>query len=183
MRNFQFGVLLPEHTAIYSFDDDGTFPNNEDLPVVVYEHALQISNEDLAEKDIEKLLTENSWHHPWRGGVQNEHHYHSTAHEVLILLTGTVTLQLGGPAGTLVPLKQGDVVIIPAGVAHRCAKASGDFECMGAYPNDQMFDMNYGYVDERSKARENIHNLALPAKDPIYGADGPLVFHWEIGIK
>jgi len=182
MKHFQFGVLLPEHTSVYTFDDDGTFPNNEHLPVVVYQHALQISNPDLAEKDLNEVLQQHQWHHPWRGGIQDVHHYHSTAHEVLAVISGTVKLLIGGPSGATVNMSQGDVIIIPAGVAHKCEEASADFECVGAYPLDQLFDMNYGHVDERSRARENILQVPLPAADPIYGADGPLNFHWHLDV-
>ncbi|RYY11233.1 MAG: cupin domain-containing protein [Chitinophagaceae bacterium] len=180
MKNFQFGVLPPEHTSVFFLDDDGDFPNNEQLPVIVYEHALQISNEDLAERDIEGLLADNRWHHPWRGQVQDFHHYHSTAHEVLIALKGRATLMLGGPRGTTLQLNPGDVILIPAGVAHKAEESSADFECIGAYPEDQLFDMNYGKPEERSKANENIQQLPLPEADPVYGIDGPLVFHWKL---
>lgn len=39
----------------------------------------------------------------------------------------------------------GDVVIIPAGVAHRCVEEKGGFMMVGAYPRGApQWDMNYG---------------------------------------
>jgi uncharacterized protein YjlB len=180
MKQFQAGLLLPEHTAILFLEDDGLFPNNEHLPLIKYEHAFQISNEQMGAEEIEKLLEENSWHHPWRNGIYDYHHYHSTAHEVLVCYSGNSELQMGGPGGVLLEFKQGDVLILPAGTAHKCIQATADFKCIGAYPQDQLFDMNYGKIEERSKAMEHILNVPLPEADPVYGADGPLVFHWQL---
>ncbi len=182
MKQFQAGLLLPEHTEIFYLDDDGTFPNNEHLPVVKYQHAFQISNPEMGAEQVEKILQENSWHHPWRNGIYDYHHYHSTAHEVLVCYSGDALLQLGGPGGVEVSFKTGDTLILPAGTAHKCIKASSDFQCIGAYPEDQLFDMNYGKTEERSKAMEAIQKLPLPVADPVYGSDGPLVFHWELHI-
>lgn len=179
MRHFQFGTLLPEQTGIYFLDDDGVFPNNEYLPVVVYEHAFQVSNEEDAADGLEKLLEGNHWHHPWRNGIYDYHHYHSTAHEVLLCYAGSATVQLGGPMGVVLEFRQGDVWILPAGTAHMCLAASGDFKCIGAYPEDQMFDINYGKPEERSKAMEQIEHLPHPKSDPVYGPEGPLAFHWH----
>lgn len=179
MKQYQAGVLLPDHTGIYYLNDDGTFPNNENLPVIFYEHAFQISNEEEAVKQIEKLLLENHWHHPWTNGIYDYHHYHSTAHEVLICCSGDARIRLGGENGITLSLKTGDVMLLPAGTAHKCEEASLDFKCIGAYPQDQMFDMCYGKPEERSKAIENIAGVPLPVSDPVYGSDGPLIFHWQ----
>ena len=180
MKQFQAGLLLPEHTAILFLDDDGVFPNNEQLPLIKYEHAIQISNEEKGAEEIERLLEENHWHHPWRNGIYDYHHYHSSAHEVLVCYAGEAEVQMGGPAGAALEFKQGDVLILPAGTAHKCLRATLDFKCIGAYPENQLFDMNYGKTEERSKAIEQIFKLPLPMADPIYGSDGPLVFHWQL---
>ena len=182
MKQYQAGVLLPEHTGVFLLDDDGVFPNNEHLPVVMYEHAFQISNEDEAVRQIERLLQQNGWHHPWRNGIYDYHHYHSTAHEVLVCYAGSAKVQLGGPAGVMINFRLGDVLLLPAGTAHKCIEATADFKCIGAYPLDQMFDMCYGEMEDRSKSMENIHKVPLPQADPVYGMDGPLVFHWDIDI-
>jgi uncharacterized protein YjlB len=183
MKQFKAGLLLPEHTAIFLLDDDGIFPNNEHLPVLFYEHALQVSNPEEAGEEIEKIITENFWHHTWKNGIYDYHHYHSTAHEVLVCLEGIANVQLGGPSGVSVNFKQGDVLILPAGTAHKANECSSDFQCLGAYPQDQLFDMNYGKTEERSNAMQNILQVPLPKADPIYNMDGPLAFHWNLHVE
>jgi len=182
MKQYQSGVLPPQHTNVLMLDDDGRFPNNEHLPVIIYEHSFQISNEDEGADQIERIIQDNGWHHPWRNGIYDYHHFHSTAHEVLICYAGSARVQLGGPEGSEVSFKQGDVMVLPAGTAHKCLEGTADFKCIGAYPVDQMFDMCYGELEERSKNIENILKVPLPAADPIYGQDGPLMFHWDIPI-
>lgn len=105
--------------------------------------------------------------------------YHSTAHEVLVVLSGSVEVQLGGPTGVTTRLNSGDAVIIPAGVAHKNLHASADFEVLGAYPDGQKWDLQYGAPGERPKADENIARVPLPAEDPFFGPDGPLLKHWR----
>lgn len=182
MKQFQSGTLLPRHTHVFLLEDDGIFPNNEQLPAVLYEHVFQIGNEEQAADGIEKLLEQNAWHHPWRNGIYDYHHFHSTAHEVLVCYAGKARVQLGGPSGVTVDFSTGDVLILPAGTAHRCEEATSDFRCIGAYPLDQLFDICYGKVEERAKAREDILKVPLPLADPVYGTDGPLVFQWNIEI-
>jgi uncharacterized protein YjlB len=157
--------------------DDGQFPNNGELPLVVYEAAVELPDDDPA-AGFELLFKLNGWENSWRNGIYDYHHYHSTAHEVLGIYEGTVKLQLGGPKGLKVDLKKGDVVIIPAGVAHRNIGSSKDFKCVGAYPKKQDYDMNYGKEGERPKADKNIQNLPLPVMDPVYGLDGQLIREW-----
>ena len=61
--------------------DDGTYPNNERLRLLVYQSA--ITPYDCIPDEIEKLFERNFWAGSWRGAVYAYHHYHSTAHEVL----------------------------------------------------------------------------------------------------
>ncbi len=179
MKDFNSGLLLPQHTDIFLLDDDGIFLNNELLPVVKYRHAFQIANVDEAVVHIEALLQQNGWHHPWRDGIFDYHHFHSTAHEVLVACAGSARVELGGPNGVLEDFASGDVLILPAGTAHRCQQATGDFECIGAYPLNQMFDICYGRTEERARNRAEIMNVPLPTADPVYGPNGPLMMHWQ----
>src|SRR5688572_17677187 len=123
--------------------DDGTFPNNAQLPVVIYTNAVDLPDEEPA-LSLEQIFEANQWGNAWRNGIYDYHHYHSTAHEVLGIYQGTVKVQLGGPGGITKSLKKGDVVIIPAGVAHKNLGASEDFKCVGAYPAGQDYDTKYG---------------------------------------
>ena len=86
--------------------------------------------------------------------------------------------QFGGEKGVILSVKRGDVVIIPAGVAHNNLGASQDFRVVGAYPLGQRADLNDGKSGERPQADENIAHVALPELDPVYGAESPLTNYW-----
>ena len=158
--------------------DDGTYPNNERLPLLAYQGALSLPDHDPAAA-IETLFRSNGWAGSWRNGVYSFHHYHSTAHEVLGVYAGSATIQLGGEQGIVLSVRRGDVVIIPAGVAHKNVGASPDFRVVGAYPLGQGPDMNYGRPGERPQADHNIAGVRLPQADPVYGVDGSLLQHWS----
>lgn len=70
----------------------------------------------------------------WLGGLYGFHHFHSTAHEVLGVCRGRVTLHLGGKNGGKFEVRAGDVVILPAGTGHQCAGSMEHFTVVGAYP-------------------------------------------------
>jgi len=72
----------------------------------------------------------------------------------------------------------GDVLVIPAGVAHKNLGASADLGVVGAYPRGQSPDMNDGHDGERPRADQNIAQVPLPAADPVFGVDGPLMRQW-----
>ena len=128
---------------------------------------------------IESILDANGWGGSWRNGVYGYHHYHSTAHEVLVCYRGEATVQFGGERGISAALQAGDTVVIPAGVAHKKLDASRDFAVVGAYPPGQHWDMNYGKAGERPKADENIARVPLPKTDPLFRENGPLLKHWR----
>jgi uncharacterized protein YjlB len=156
--------------------DDGIFPNSK-LKLLVYRKAVELPEKDPASV-FEHLFAANKWHGSWRNGVYPYHHYHSTAHEVLGVYRGWANVQLGGEKGVALELQAGDVVIIPAGVGHKKLRCSADFGVVGAYPEGQDWDMNYGKPGERPKADENIALVPLPKQDPIYGASGALLENW-----
>jgi len=161
----------------YLLRADGVFPNNEQLPLLVYQSAVTLPDDDPASV-FEQLFGDNQWGGSWRNGIYKFHHYHSTAHEVLGCFGGYARVQLGGPSGVVVPVEAGDVLLIPAGVAHKNLEASPDFKVVGAYPQGQSWDMNYGKPEELAPARKNIARVALPKADPVYGRQGPLTELW-----
>ena len=158
--------------------DDGTFPNNEKLPLLIYKQAIELDKRNPA-ATVVKYFHANHWEGSWRNGIYGFHHYHITAHEALGVYSGKVKVQLGGPEGIIVDAEAGDVIIIPAGVAHKNLGSSSDFGVVGAYPSGQRWDMNYGKIGERPKADENIKKVPLPATDPVYGKPGPLMELWK----
>jgi uncharacterized protein YjlB len=154
--------------------DDGRFPNNARLPLLVLQNALLTSDGNA----VEEIFESNGWVNAWQNGIYDFHHYHSKAHEVLGVIKGTARVQFGGPNGVAVSMNPGDVVIIPAGVAHKFIEGEDDFTVVGAYPEGQLYDVMYGKDGERPAADENIRALSLPASDPVYGTDGPLIKSW-----
>lgn len=159
-----------------TFDDDGIFPNSV-LPVLIYEAAQE--KEQAGPEAMEQLFEGNGWPPQWRAGIYDYHHYHSTAHECLGIARGNARIMLGGPQGREFDIASGDVVVIPAGVAHRRLSASADFLVVGAYPPSENWDLLRGEVGERPKADDNIGKVPLPTTDPVGGDKGPLMEQWR----
>lgn len=156
--------------------DDGTFPNNK-LPALVYRGVLKLPV-IFASAYIKSLFGRNGWSNAWNFGVFDYHHYHSITHEVLGIHKGETTLQLGGPQGATVKVSRGDVVIIPAGVAHKNLGEQDAIKCIGAYPGGADYDMNYGKPGERPFADRNIAKVPLPGSDPVFGKVAGIVKLW-----
>lgn len=162
----------------YRFDDDGSIPNNPNLPLLFYAGALGESERDTSR--CRKKLSGNSWGGAWINGVFSYHHYHSTSHEVLCVVGGRASIAFGGPGGEVVEVEAGDVVVIPAGVGHKNEGSSSDFSVVGAYPRGQeSYDLRTGDEGERPEVLENIRNVPLPQADPLRGERGPLVERWS----
>ena len=157
--------------------DDGVFPNNAQLPLLVYREAVTLPRRDPA-AGFEDLFAAHHWPPAWRYGVFGYHHYHSTAHEVLGIFRGHATVQFGGEQGVVWSVGKGDVVIIPAGVAHKNVGCSRDFCAVGAYPAGQQPDRCYGKPGERPQADANIAQVPLPQADPVSGEHGALMTQW-----
>ena len=170
----QQGFVQPEQL---SFKDDGVFPNSV-LPLLCYRQAIATEARDPA-SIFEERFAENDWTNSWRNAVYFFPHYHSTSHEVLGVYSGDATLRLGGEHGKNVEVKVGDVIVIPAGVAHQSISASNDFGVVGAYPDGRDWDLLRGLPGERPKADYNIATLPIPDKDPVYGALGQLRRIWK----
>lgn len=109
------------------------------------------------------------------------HHYHATAHEVLGIARGTATVRFGGEKGRSAEVGPGDVVVIPAGVAHRKETASADLLVVGAYPGGRGPDLNTGTPAEHTRALEMVRRVPLPESDPVEGPGGPLRRLWGNG--
>lgn len=162
-------------TTSYQIKENGNFPNNEKLPLILYKAAFQEENGN----EIKEIVEKNGWSGTWTNGVFNYHHYHSASHEVLVVLYGSATLIFGGPGGNEVHVRKGDAVIIPAGVGHYNKSADPDFKVLGAYPGGQEDYDICTENDDPEEKKQNIQNVPLPEKDPIYGKNGAIPKEWD----
>jgi uncharacterized protein YjlB len=160
------------------FEDDGTIPNNPELPLIHYHSPVGVPDAGDPAVVFEELFKRNGWGESWRNGVYDYVHYHSSTHEVLGIARGEASVRFGGDKGKIFELHAGDVVILPAGTGHQCLSASKDLLVIGAYPPGAKYDKCTGLPQERQRALQSIPNVPLPAKDPVYGADGPLLDAW-----
>ena len=128
---------------------------------------------------IERVFSANGWSNGWRDGVFPFHHFHTNAHEVLGIAAGTARVWFGGPKGVEMEVHAGDVVVIPAGVAHRRDAASDDLLVVGAYPGGAEYDTCRA---DPLRAEQNIEAAAavpVPDSDPVAGKQGPLLRLWR----
>lgn len=146
------------------------FPNNSKLPLLVYKGAFALRPDDTPEV-IKARFAENGYHTLWEGDVYEFDHFHANTHEVLAVFSGHADIVFGGQH--CIEVNRGDVMIIPAGVAHRKTKSSDNFLCIGAYPENQKPDIQLKY-DTGKPVRTS--EVPVPEKDPVYGAD---VTHFE----
>jgi len=177
VRAYVSDTVRPKALALA---DDGAFPNNARLPLLVYRHAFALPATGDRAAVIEQVFHSHGWNFGcWRNNLYSYHHYHSTAHEVLGVYAGHARVQFGGPHGVVVETSLGDVIVVPAGVAHKRLGGSANFAVVGCYPKGQDFDMNYGDSDERPEVDRNIAAVHLPDTDPVFGEGGPLVSYWR----
>ena len=172
----ELSLKKPEHCIIHG---DNEFPNNDYLPVLIYKQAFDPKIKELGDT-IEETFNKNNWTNSWRNGILEKHHYHSNTHEVLGVSSGNCKVQLGGPNGVVFDVEKGDVIVLPAGIAHKNLSCSKDFEVVGGYPGGIEHDMRYGKPGDRPAADENIQKVPLPETDPVRGFDGDLLTFWMI---
>jgi uncharacterized protein YjlB len=145
-------------------------PNNPSFAVLVYRDLPAVS---AGADSCRGLFAEHGWVGSWVDGVFDFHHFHSTSHEVLGVVSGEATLELGGPQGERFDVSAGDVLVLPAGTGHRRASTRGALTVVGAYPRGQEdYDLLRGDDPaEVTAARERIAALGPPPSDPV-GGDG-----------
>jgi len=158
------------------FKDDGYIPNSK-WPLIAYRKAVALRKGDPAAL-METIFQANGWGDCWRNGVYDYVHYHSGIHEALGVARGSAWLRLGGNKGESLKVFAGDVLVIPAGVGHECLEAAKDFLVVGAYPPTGTYDECRGSFQERDAARKSVAKVKVPAKDPLFGADGGLRLIW-----
>ena len=156
----------------------GLTPNTsiQNKPLLIYKNAFSSST---SPSQIESHLSSVGEVTPqWRYTMYSTSHFHSTSHEVLCIANGKAKLCFGheeNPSKVEEVVSKGDVVVVPAGVAHRLLEdLEGGFEMVGSYPVGCNWDMCYGKRGEEAKV-EKIRTLNWFKKDPVYGDEGPVL--------
>lgn len=178
IMNLNAQINMKAEVQILQLKENGNFPNNPKLPVLLYKNVFDFKDKNPA-STIEKVLAENNWGGLWRNGIYSFHHYHSSAHEALGIYGGWAEVQLGGPENDPVRIEQGDLIVLPVGTAHKKINSGDGFAVVGAYPDGQSWDMNYGKLEEMENAKQNISKVKLPSKDPVFGAYGKMFEYWK----
>lgn len=162
--------------------EDQPYPNSV-LPVLFYPDAFSeiVKEDDPAQKGIQ-FFAENNYSNAWVNGIFPYHHFHSNTHEVLACISGEASVQLGGPDGKVIQFSKGDVVLLPAGTAHKRVKASKDFSIIGAYPDGREFDTHKGDEitsdDEYYRLKHAIKKVPVPSLDPVQNKGGAVKKYW-----
>lgn len=170
-------MIMSTQPLLLVFGSDGSVPNNPLLPVLHYPRALAPDEGDLASR-FEQLFDANHWPAAWRNGIFAHQHFHSTAHEVLGIYAGIVTVRLGGEEGRDAVLAPGDVIVLPAGIAHRRMACDGRLGVVGAYPEGQSPDLCRPDPRRLDARVDAVRAVPLPIADPVHGVGGPLLAHW-----
>jgi uncharacterized protein YjlB len=153
-------------------------PNNRKLAVAIYRTALPdraATGGDLA-TEFEALFAHNQWPPQWRNGIFDYHHFHSTAHEVLGIASGSAEVIVGGPGGRVVTLHAGDAMLLPAGTGHCLQAYAGNLHVVGAYPPGQQWDIRRDALTPRELVA--METLPFPPRDPVLGERGPVIEQW-----
>lgn len=144
----------------------------QNKPLLIYHEAFQNSSASKIEAHLQSVGVVDP---QWRYTMYSQSHFHSNTHEVLSISSGSAKCCFGhedNPDRVEPVLSKGDVVIVPAGVAHRLLEDYGGFQMVGSYPVGKNWDMCYGKADEEDKIK-GISQLGWFQKDPVYGASGP----------
>lgn len=188
MNNYETGktggsatteVLYTPRVEAFILTNDGIFPNNPRLPLLIYKKALNTEVPDLV-THVQAIFADHQWGNSWIDSIYDFHHYHSTSHEVLAICGGQARVLFGGEHGIEQTVSAGDVIIIPAGVAHKNLGSERDLVVVGAYPQGREYDLCYGKHEERPNSDRCIVSVPIPESDPLYGSDGPLLEHWRV---
>ena len=156
----------------------GLTPNTsiQNKPLLIYQSAFPANT---TASQIESHLSNIGVVTPqWRYTMYSTSHFHSTSHEVLGIASGQAKLCFGhedNPDRVEEVLRKGDVIVMPAGVAHRLLEdLDGGFLMVGSYPVGCGWDMCYGKKGEEGKVGK-IRDLSWFRRDPVYGDEGPVL--------
>lgn len=149
---------------------------NSPLPLVLARGAFA---RDVTKESAGEQVRRHGWTGTWVWPVFDYWHYHTTGHEVLVVLSGTARVGFGGEEGQAFGLSRADMVLIPAGVGHRSLDASSDFKVLGAYPPRQDGTVVRAGEKTLDEALAEISTLSLQRRDPATGEEPGILTHWR----
>ena len=155
----------------------GLTPNTsiQNKPLLIYRSAFPNASASQIESHLSSVGVVTP---QWRFTMYSTSHFHSTSHEVLGIAAGKAKLCFGheeNPKRVEEILQKGDVIVMPAGVAHRLLDdIDGGFSMVGSYPNGFNWDMCYGRRGEESKIAK-VKDVPWFTRDPVYGDEGPVL--------
>jgi uncharacterized protein YjlB len=182
----------------HHYAPDGTVFNSR-LPLLVYRNAVQPGPDGDLEAAMKQTFRRNDWLNNWtERGVYPYPHFHSTCHEVLGVVNGSMPLRLGGATQEPIVFSAGDVIVVPAGVSHtafpedqhRELGGSDDVLMVGGYPEGRDWDLlRDGELSdaEMRAALKRIMSQPIPRLDPVTGEamhnwrDAPTSVQWGKG--
>jgi uncharacterized protein YjlB len=172
-------LIRKRKPAAFNLGDDGLIPNHPRWPLVLYRTPVRLNNSFDPAAVFEDLFEHNGWRDSWRNGVYDYLHYHSRIHEAMGVARGSAVVRFGGRRGRKLPIKAGDVVVLPAGTGHQCLSASEDFLVVGAYPVTGTYDLCRPSAHAHERAMKVVGKVPPPRKDPVYGRGGNLLKLWR----
>lgn len=165
-------------TKLIHVQENEPFPNNP-LPVLHYSKAVNgLTGSPDAAQNVLDFFEKNGYTNGWIDGIFYYHHFHANTHEALACVSGEAMVQLGGPDRETYLFQKGDVLLLPAGTAHKRVDATEDFRIIGAYPDGMDPDMQKGEAEDYEKIKERIADVPVPKTDPVGGEDGAVSKHW-----
>ncbi|PQE17398.1 cupin domain protein [Rutstroemia sp. NJR-2017a BVV2] len=184
------------HPESYYLPRPTRYVPNSPYPVLIYRSVLPLPCES---STLRETFEPNDW--MWGGVFAHfpNYHFHSVTHECFAVVKGSGTVLLGkgpldkGERGIEVDLRPGDVVVLPAGVAHYILDSDTDYSYYVVFGG-----LSYVYVtniakgsphwdnntcqagkEETAMKADTARNVPIPSSDPLFGKEGPLVQIWE----
>ncbi|KAI5480102.1 hypothetical protein MNV49_001762 [Pseudohyphozyma bogoriensis] len=133
---------------------------NSPFPLLHYRNAFAHLGPNATPQTISNAVKANNWDTHWlvRYGDNQRAHYHSIAHESMVVLTGSAKILFGAgdldeegevqeEGGVVLEASVGDVFVIPAGVSHKthAAKPAFPFTLLTPGPAEGVYE---GPLDE-----------------------------------
>ncbi|KAH7268919.1 hypothetical protein MRS44_010871 [Fusarium solani] len=170
-------------------------PNNE-MPVLIYRNVLPSPR---TEKSVQEWIEKNGW---LRAGIVwpaiYRRHFHPNVHECYAVLSGSSEVLMGvgkldeaatpeseasSQLGLLLTLREGDVIVHPAGTGHSNVSDEGRYRYLSFFPEGSpkwISENGDKPLRDNEDLWELIKNVPMP-QDPVTGGEGHLTRAWKAG--